>query len=372
MKTITRKIIISIFSICLVIPVAQAERIKDIASIAGVRANQLVGYGLVVGLAKTGDKTKFTGQSLRAMLSKLGINFPAGIDPKAKNIAAVALSANLPAFAKPGQKIDVTVSSVGDAKSLRGGTLLMAPLKGADGQVYAVAQGNLVVGGLSASGQDGSKVTINNPAVGRIDNGATVERSVPSPFADGKSIVFNLHESDFTTANRVVQAINDLLGKGTAMATDATSIRVSAPLKVGQRVAFASMVENILINPDDAPARVVINSRTGTVVINNKVRVQPVAVSHGALTVTINENPQVSQPNPGGLLGQAAGQTVVVPQSAINVNQGNNRMFVFNPGVSLSEIVRAVNNVGAAPSDLVAILEALKSAGALRAELIII
>lgn len=348
-----------------------AERIKDLADIAGVRDNQLVGYGLVVGLNTTGDKTKFTGQSLRAMLARLGINYPAGIDPKAKNIAAVAISANLPAFVKPGQTIDVTVSSIGDAKSLRGGTLLMAPLKGADGQVYAVAQGNLVVGGLSASGQDGSSITVNNPAVGRIANGATVERSVPSPFASGKEVVFNLHNADFTTANRMVQAINRMLGAGTAKAADASSVRVSAPLDIGQRVTFVSMLENVMVNPDDAPARIIVNSRTGTVVINNMVRVQPVAVSHGSLTVTVSENLQVSQPN-APVVGDAAGQTVVTPQSEIDVSEADNRMFVFNPGVSLDEIVRAVNNVGAAPSDLVAILEALKSAGALRAELIII
>jgi len=350
---------------------AFAERIKDLSDIDGVRSNQLVGYGLVVGLNKTGDKTSFTGQSLRAMLARLGINFPAGIDPRSKNIAAVAVHADLPAFVKPGQTIDVTVSSIGDAKSLRGGTLLMAPLKGADGQVYAVAQGNLVVGGLSASGQDGSSITVNNPSVGRIANGATVERSVPSPFADGNTITFSLRSADFTTANRMVQAINRLLGEGTAKATDAASVRVSAPLDVGQRVTFASMVENIMVNPDDAPARIIVNSRTGTVVINNMVRVQPVAVSHGSLTVTVSENLQVSQPNPA-VFGDAAGKTVVTPQSEVGITEENNRMFMFNPGVSLDEIVRAVNNVGASPSDLVAILEALKSAGALRAELIII
>ncbi len=348
-----------------------AERVKDLADIKGVRSNQLVGYGLVVGLNKSGDKTKFTGQSLRAMLARLGINFPAGVDPKAKNIAAVAIHAELPAFIKPGQKIDVTVSSIGDAKSLRGGSLLLSPLKGADGQVYAMAQGNLVVGGLSASGQDGSRITVNNPAVGRIANGATVERSVPSPFSSGKEVVFNLHNADFTTANRMVQAINRLLGEGTAKAVDAASVRVSAPLDIGQRVTFVSMLENIMVNPDDAPARIIINSRTGTVVINNMVRVQPVAVSHGSLTVTVSENLQVSQPN-APVIGGAAGNTVVTPQSDIEVTEGDNRMFVFNPGVSLDEIVRAVNNVGAAPSDLVAILEALKAAGALRAELIII
>lgn len=346
-----------------------AERIKDMASIAGVRSNQLIGYGLVVGLDKSGDKTKFTGQSMRSLLSRMGILLPPGIDPKSKNIAAVAVNAELPAFAKPGQTIDVTVSSVGDAKSLRGGTLLMSPLKGADGNVYAVAQGNLVVGGLSATGQDGSKVTVNNPSVGRIPNGATVERAVPTSFDQGDSMVFNLHEADFTNANRMAEAINKQLGANTARALDATSVRVAAPRDPGQRVSFASIVENMTLSPDDAAAKVIINSRSGTVVINGKVTVKPAAVSHGSLTVTINENPQVSQPN--ALSGPGA-QTVVTPKSEIKVEEGNNHMFVFNPGVSLDEIVKAVNNVGAGPSDLVAILEALKSAGALRAELIVI
>ena len=344
-----------------------AERIKDIASIAGVRSNQLVGYGLVVGLDKSGDKTRFTGQSLRSMLGRLGLTLPPGIDPKAKNIAAVAISADLPPFAKPGQQIDVTVSSIGDAKSLRGGTLLLSPLKGADGQVYAIAQGNLVVGGLSASGQDGSSITVNNPSVGRIANGATVERVVNTPFADGDSLIFNLHTPDFTTATRMAAAINNVLGANTAKPIDAISVSVSAPLDAGQKVTFASMVENMNVAPDDAPARIIVNSRTGTVVINSKVRVQPAAVSHGSLTVTISENPQVSQPAPF-----SGGQTVVTPQSDVKVEEDKSHMFVFNPGVSLDEIVQAVNNVGAAPSDLVAILEALKSAGALRAELIVI
>jgi len=344
-----------------------AERIKDIASIQGVRTNQLVGYGLVVGLSMSGDKNKFTGQTLRSMLGRFGLTLPPDIDPKSKNIAAVAIQAELPAFAKPGQAIDVTVSSIGDAKSLRGGTLLMSPLKGADGQVYAVAQGSLIVNGLSASGQDGSSITVNNPSVGRIPNGATVERTVSTPFAEGNALIFNLHTSDFTTANRMAESINSLLGANTAKPIDATSVRVNAPRDTGQKVSFAAMVENINIAPDDAPARIIVNSRTGTVVINSKVRVQPAAVSHGSLTVTISENPQVSQPAPF-----SNGKTVVVPQSDVQVEEEKNHMFVFNPGVSLDEIVQAVNNVGASPSDLVAILEALKSAGALRAELIVI
>lgn len=368
MKTSYQHVLIGALLLGLALPAA-AERIKDMASIAGVRSNQLVGYGLVVGLDKSGDKTKFTGQSMRNMLAQLGVQLPQGIDPKSKNIAAVALSADLPAFSKPGQRIDVTVSSVGDAKSLRGGTLLMSPLKGADGSVYAIAQGNLVVGGLSVGGQDGSKITVNNPSVGRIPGGATVERSVPSPFAQGDAMVFNLNEADFTTASRMAEAINQKFGPNTANPIDATSVRVNAPQNAAQRVSFAAEVENLTLTADEAPAKIIVNSRSGTVVINGKVSVRPAAVSHGSLTVTINENPQVSQPN--ALSGPGA-QTVVTPKSEIKVEEGNNHMFMFNPGVSLDEIVRAVNNVGAGPSDLVAILEALKSAGALRAELIVI
>lgn len=345
----------------------QAERIKDIASISGVRTNQLVGYGLVTGLDKTGDKTKFTGQSLRSMMGRLGMTLPPDIDPKSKNVALVSIHADLPAFAKPGQKIDVTVSSMGDAKSLRGGSLLMSPLRGADGNVYAMAQGNLVVGGLSAGGQDGSKVTVNNPLVGRVPSGATVERIVPTSFDQSPDMVFNLNTADFTTAQRMADSINKTLGADTAQAIDATSVSVRAPVNPAQRVGFASVIENIELAPDDAPAKVIVNSRTGTVIINSKVRVQPAAVSHGSLTVTISENPQVSQPNP-----LSGGSTVVTPQSNVEVKEDKNHMFVFNPGVSLDEIVQAVNGVGAGPSDLVAILEALRSAGALRAELIVI
>ena len=345
-----------------------AERIKDLASVAGIRTNQLVGYGIVTGLTKTGDNTsKFIPQSLVSMMGHLGLTLPTGTDPKTKNSAFVSVHADLPPFAKPGQKIDVTVSSIGDAKSLRGGSLLMSPLRGADGKVYAVAQGNLVVNGLSATGQDGSKVTVNNPLVGRIPGGATVEQSVPTPFDQPGDLVFNLNTSDFTTANSMAAAINTTMGAGTAKALDGSSVTVVSPANPTQRVSFVSMIENIDVTPDAAPAKVIVNSRTGTVVINSKVRIQPAAVSHGSLTVTINENPQVSQPN-----ALSNGTTTTVPQSNITVKEDNNRMFVFNAGVSLDEIVNAVNAVGAGPSDLVAILEALKSAGAMQAELIII
>jgi flagellar P-ring protein FlgI len=367
------RILAGLFCLCLMALEARAERIKDIATFAGVRNNQLIGYGLVVGLTNTGDKNpNFTSQTLRDMLLQMGINVPPGgnlasMNLRAKNIAAVTVQADLPAFAKPGQQIDVTVASVGDAKSLRGGSLLMTPLKGADGQVYAVAQGNLVVGGLSASGQDGSKITVNVPSAGRIPNGATVEREVPTGFNQGANLVLNLHTPDFTTAKAIADAVGRVYGEGMARAIDASSVQVSAPRDPSQRVSFSSMIENLQVDPAEAAAKIIVNSRTGTVVISNHVRVQPAAVSHGNLTVTITEKPQVSQPGPF-----SGGQTAVVPNSQIDIKEEGNRMFVFSPGVSLDEIVKAVNKVGAAPSDLVAILEALKSAGALRAELIII
>lgn len=349
---------------------SSADRVKDLASIAGVRSNQLVGYGLVVGLNGTGDQTSqtpFTVQSLKAMLARYGIAIPANITPQLKNVAAVSIHADLPPFAKPGQTIDVTVSSLGNAKSLRGGSLLMSPLRGADGRVYAIAQGSLIVGGFSAGGSDGSSVTVNIPSVGRIPDGASIERGVPTSFDTGNSIVLDLHSADFTTANRIATAINNAVGMGTASPVDAASVRVSAPVNPAQRVAFVSLLENINVKPGEAPARIIINARTGTVVIGSHVRVMAAAVAHGNLTVTITENPIVSQPGP-----LSNGTTAVVPSSTIQVKQEANRMFLFNPGVELDAIVRAVNQVGAAPSDIVAILEALKQAGALRAELIVI
>ena len=357
-------------SLILIAAPADAARIKDLANIQGVRDNQLLGYGLVVGLDGSGDQVNaspFTRQSLRSMLTQLGIVVPPNVALNPKNVAAVTVHADLPAFAKPGQEIDVTISSIGDAKSLRGGSLLMTPMKGIDGQVYAIAQGNLVVGGLSSEGADGSKVTINIPSSGRIPGGATVERSVASPFAKEPILTLNLKAGDFTTAQRVTEAINKAVGEGAAYPVDATSVKVNAPKNIGQRVSFVSMIENLVIDPAEAVARVIVNSRTGTVVINSTVRVSPAAVSHGALTVTISENAQVSQPNP-----LAEGETVVVPQTDISVQESGSRMFVFNPGVTLDAVVRAVNQVGAGPSDLVAILEALKQAGALQADLVVI
>jgi len=364
------RLLVLLALLCIFSGIAQAERIKDLASIAGVRSNQLLGYGLVVGLDGSGDKVNsspFTEQSLKTMLTNLGIVVPPGTSIKPKNVAAVTVHADLPAFAKPGQKIDITVSSIGDAKSLRGGSLLMTPLKGANGKIYAMAQGNLVVGGLSATGADGSSITINIPSVGRIPGGASVERSVPSPFANGNAFTLNLHQADFTTARRLSESINHTIGPGTSHPIDAASIVVSAPLDASQRVSFVSMIENLEVRPDEAAARIIVNSRTGTVVISSQVRVSPAAVSHGSMTVTISESPEVSQPDPF-----SGGATTAVPSSNIEIEQAGERMFVFDPGVTLDEVVRAVNGVGAGPSDLVAILEALKQAGALRAELVII
>jgi flagellar P-ring protein precursor FlgI len=348
-----------------------AERIKDLAHLAGVRDNQLVGYGLVVGLDGSGDQTSqtpFTVQSLQNMLKQFGIVLPPGSNPQLKNIAAVSIHARLPAFAKVGQTIDVTVSSIGNAKSLRGGALLMSPLKGADGQVYAVAQGDLLVSGLNATGADGSNITVNVPSVGTIPNGATVERVVNNPFLKGDSITFNLNHSDFTTANRLASAINEAVGPGIAQAVDGVSIKVSAPNQPSQRVAFASLVENISVEPGEAAARVVVNSRTGTVVIGANVILKPAAVSHGTLVVTITENQQASQP---GAFSRA-GSTVVTEQSDIDVGFKGNHTFMIPPTITLQDIVDGVNRVGATPADIVAILQALKQAGALRAELIVI
>ncbi len=349
---------------------APAERIKDMAEVQGVRTNQLIGYGLVVGLNGTGDQTSqapFTVQSLTNMLAQLGVTVPANVTPQLKNVAAVSVHAVLPAFFKPGQTIDVTVNSIANAKSLRGGSLLITALHGLDGQIYAIAQGNLLVSGFGVEGTDGSKLTVNVPSSGRIPNGATVERAVPTQLVQGDSIMLNLDNPDFTTATRLVDSINTGIGAGTASIIDGGSVRVQAPLDITQRVAFLSQVENLQVQPASARARVIINSRTGTVVISSNVTVSPAAVSHGSLSVTIKEDKQVSQPAPF-----SNGQTTVVSNSTIKVDEGANRMFLFKPGVELEQIVRAVNEVGAAPGDLVAILEALREAGALQAELVVI
>jgi flagellar P-ring protein precursor FlgI len=348
-----------------------AERIKDMAQIQGVRTNQLVGYGLVVGLDSTGDQTSqapFTVQSLNNMLAQLGVTVPANVTPQLKNVAAVAVHAVLPAFVKPGQTIDITVNSIANAKSLRGGSLLVTPLHGLDGQIYAIAQGNLIVSGFGVEGTDGSKLTVNVPSSGRIPNGATVEKAVLSQISQGDSVTLNLNDPDFTTATHLAASINKGMGDDIATIMDGASVKVRAPLDVSQRVAFLSTMENLQVEPGAASAKVIINSRTGTVVISSNVIVTPAAVSHGSLSVTVKEEQTVSQPNPFS----KNGQTVVLNNSTIKVDQGTNRMFVFKPGVELEQIVHAVNEVGAAPGDLVAILEALREAGALQAELIVI
>jgi len=368
-----KKFMIILVSLCLnlylLVPVVMAERVKDISSIVGVRSNQLMGYGLVVGLDGTGDKSgqEFTEQSFRNLLTQLGINVPIDSKFDLKNVAAVLVTATLNPFVHRGQKIDVTISSIGNAKSLRGGTLLMTPLKGIDGQVYAISQGNLIVGGFGGEGKDGSSITVNVPSVGRIPGGAMVERTVSSPFSNGGKLMFNLHYADFTTAKRMVDAINAKMGPQTASAIDAGTIQVTAPNNANHRVQYVSILENIEVTPDVAAAKIIVNSRTGTIVIGQSVRVSPAAVSHGNLTVTISEADKVSQPNP-----LSTGTTTQIAASQVSIDQEQNRAFIFAPGASLKDIVNAVNAVGAAPGDLVAILEALKQVGALRAELIVI
>ncbi len=347
-----------------------AERVKDVASVGGVRSNQLVGYGLVVGLDGTGDQTSqapFTVQSILNMLAKFGVTVPPNVNPQLKNVAAVTVTAELPPFAKPGQTIDVTVASIGNAQSLRGGSLVMTPLRGADGEVYAMAQGSVVVSGFGISGRDGSRVSVNVPSGGRVPNGATVEREVGSSFATQPFVALNLNTPDFTTATRLAAAVNATFGDGTAQAADAVSVRVTAPADPAGRVAFIAALQELAIEPGEAPARVIVNSRTGTVVIGSHVRVLPAAVAHGSLSVTIRERSDVSQPS-----AFAQGTTVTTPRTEIDVEAPAARMFVFDAGVDLNDIVRAVNQVGAAPGDLVAILEALRQAGSLRAELVVI
>ncbi|NND54293.1 MAG: flagellar basal body P-ring protein FlgI [Gammaproteobacteria bacterium] len=355
-------------------PVA-AERIKDIASVEGVRTNQLIGYGLVVGLDGTGDQTTqapFTTQSLLNALKQLGVTLPAGTSLQLKNIAAVAVHSELPPFAKPGQTLDVTVSSIANAKSLRGGTLLMTQLKGVNGQVFAIAQGSVVSGGLSESGSDGSSVTIGVPSVAYVPNGATVEVAAPSSFGNDNFLTLNLHRPDFTTATRLSQTLNAMLGQGTAQAIDPMSVRLVAPPSAAAQTSFLSVVENIEVEPGEASAKVIVNSRTGTVVISKFVRVMTAAVSHRSLVVRITEDFDVSQPEAAYQVNPQ-GQTVVTPESEVDIEEGGaGEMFLFQPGVDLNDIIAAINQVGATPADIYAILAALRAAGALRAELIII
>ncbi len=347
---------------------AHAERLKELASIQGVRDNPLIGYGLMVGLDGTGDQTMqtpFTTQSLNNMLQQLGITIPQGVNMQLKNVAAVMVTATLPSFARPGQNIDVTVSSMGNAKSLRGGTLLMTPLKGVDGATYAVAQGNMVVGGAGASA-NGSKVQVNQLSSGRIPGGALVERTVEAPVGGEGTFTLELNRSDFGTTQRAVDAINRQFGVGSAEAIDARVIRVRAP-EPQQRVGFLAKLEDLEVTPTQAGARVVVNARTGSVVMNQAVRVKDCAIAHGNLSVVINTEPVISQP--GALSG---GTTVAAQTSQISVNQGGGAMQMVRGGASLSDVVKGLNALGANPQDLVSILQAMKSAGALSAELEII
>ncbi len=348
---------------------AQAARIKEIASVQGVRANQLMGYGLVVGLDGTGDQTTqtpFTAQSLTAMLQQMGITVPAGVPMQVKNVAAVLVTASLPAFAQPGQAMDVNVSSLGNSKSLRGGTLIATPLKGADGQIYALAQGNLVISGAGAAA-GGSKVTVNHLSAGRIPNGATVERSVPSPWMQGNTAQFDLQADDFNTAREVADAINRAKGSGTAEALSGRSVIVKLPDQIGQRVAFMADVENLNIERAKPAARIIINARTGSVVMNESVTIGACAVAHGNLSVTISSTPVISQPAP---LSQ--GQTVQAEKADIRINQEPGALIQMPAGTRLTDVVKALNALGANPQDLLAILQAMKSAGALQAELEVI
>nr|WP_201451605.1 flagellar basal body P-ring protein FlgI [Hydrogenophaga sp. BPS33] len=348
---------------------AQAIRIKEIAAVQGVRSNQLTGYGLVVGLDGTGDQTTqmpYTSQSLNNYLQQLGLTLPPGTNMQLKNVAAVMVTAQLPAFAQPGQAIDVTVSSVGNAKSLRGGTLVTTPLKGADGQIYALAQGNLLVGGAGASA-GGSKVQINHLSAGRVPGGAQVERAVATPFALGETIDLGLNSNDFQTASRVTDAINRVMGPGTASAMDGRVVRLRAPAHPSDRVSFLAKVEDIRLDAVIPTARVIINSRTGSIVMNQAVTLGACAVAHGNLSVSISSTPVISQPNP-----LSRGETVVAEKANIQISQDKGALIKLDTAPQLSEVVRVLNTLGATPQDLLAILQAIKASGALNAELEVI
>ena len=359
----------SVFLVMAMVAPASAERIKDLAQVGGVRGNALVGYGLVVGLDGTGDKNqvRFTSQSVANMIKQFGINLPPNVDPKLKNVAAVTVTAEIPPSYSPGQTVDITVASLGDAKSLRGGQLLLTPLQGVDGETYALAQGAVVVGGLNATGQSGSSVAINSANSGRVPNGATVERMIPSDFSTRDEVMLNLRQPSFQTAAKVVEAVNGRFGSGTASALNSTKISIRAPITSTQRIGFMAMLEGLEVEEGRERPRVVFNSRTGTVVVGQGVRVKAAAVAHGTLTVTISENPQVSQPN-----AFSGGQTAVVPRSDVAVSQDKNAMFKWPDGASLDSIINTVNSLGATPDDVMSILQALEQAGALNAELIVI
>ena len=379
MKNFSSILRVSLAALCLVATgAAQADRVKDLATLAAQRPNQLIGYGLVVGLQGTGDDASvpFTTQSMKAMLSQMGVRIDGPLTDfetaataarvDIKNTAAVLVTADLPGFAKPGQRIDINVSAIGKASNLRGGSLIMTAMRGVDGEIYALAQGALTATGIDASAA-GSKVQIGVPTSARIPGGAIVERIVDTPFETSENVIYNIRENDFSTTTAIVNAINKKFGGDVAQDIDGTSVSVRAPQNLNQRVAFMSMVEGLEVTPGEPPARVVINSRTGTVVINRSVRVTAAAVSHGTISVAITATNEVSQPN---ML--AGGQTTEVQNADIKVAEPNKPMFLFQPGVELRQIVDAVNQVGATPSALIAILEALKSSGSLRAELVII
>ncbi len=397
-KRFRNKVLLIIYLFAIFVPNVQATRIKDITNIAGIRDNQLVGYGLVVGLDGTGDKINqapFTQQTFTNMLLEFGIRLPQNSNLMLKNIAAVAVSASLPPFAKPGQHLDITVSSLGNATSLRGGELLMTPLKGADGQTYAIAQGSVVVSGFGAQGSDGSKVTVNVTSSGRIPNGATVEKSIDMPFVQNGGVTFQLQDPDFNTAIQMQDIINKEFKSNVAKAHDASAVEVKiaqirpdysyvekqyykdGPMfmekirndasMMAKYVPIIARIENLELNPSNTKAKVIVNSRTGTIVVGENVLISPVAVSHGNLSVVVSERPYVSQPN-----ALARGKTVTGNASDININQQKTRAFVFAPGASLNDLVNSINSVGAAPGDIIAILEAIKAAGALHADLDVI
>ncbi len=346
---------------------AYAERLRDLGKFQGVRTNQLTGYGVVVGLSGTGDDSlEYVTQAMHGVAGRVGVQLPAGVNPALKNAAAVIITADLPAFAKPGQRIDITVSALGKAKSLRGGALIMTPLFGADGQIYAMAQGNLAVGGLGISGADGSKLTVNVPTVGRIADGASVERSVATGFDSGALLQWNLYQSDFLTATRIRDTINQRW-PGTATIDDGITLSLRLPPTPNDRATMMAAIEMIEVSPAESPAKVVVNSRTGTVVINSAVKLYPAAISHGKLTVRIDESPQVIQPGPF-----SRGQTAVQDDSKLSADEDARHVVLFKPGASLARLVDALNLLGVTPSDLVAILEALKEAGALKAEIEVI
>lgn len=373
-KTVAHDLICFILlAFCFFSPVpGQAERIKDLVSIQGLRDNQLIGYGLVVGLDGSGDQTTqtpFTVQSITNMLAQLGVNLPPGTSLQLRNVAAVMVTASLPSFAKPGQAIDVTVSSMGNAKSLRGGTLLMTPLKGADGSVYAMAQGNILVGGIGASSAGGaSSVQVNHLSVGRIAAGATVERAVATPLGQGEFVNLELNTTDFTTTRRIVDAINSNMAEGTAAAIDGRLVQVRAPVGSDQRVAFLSQIENLEIRPAQAMAKVIVNARTGSVVMNQSVTLETCAVAHGNLSVIVSSEPVISQPAPFS----TTGQTVQAERAQVEIRADKGSLLMMQSSVSLSEVVKALNVIGATPQDLLAILQAMKAAGALHADLEII